>query len=78
MSTDWWDYALCAEVGGDLFFPERGGSGTKAKRICARCEVTQECGRWALDNDIRIGVWGGMSERERRKIRRAERAGSRS
>jgi WhiB family redox-sensing transcriptional regulator len=64
----WDDAALCAQVDGEIFFPEVGGSSRAAKRVCGRCEVQQECLDYALRNDLRHGVWGGMSERERGRI----------
>ena len=68
----WQDKALCAQVGfgEDLWFPEKGGSTIEAKRTCRSCEVRDECLEYALDNDERFGVWGGLSERERRHILR--------
>lgn len=67
---DWRDDALCAETDPEEFFPEKGGSNRAAKRICARCPVTAECLEYALEHDERYGLWGGLSERERRRIRR--------
>lgn len=66
----WQDRGLCAEVAGDLFFPEKGGSTREAKRVCRACEVRAECLDYALENDERFGIWGGMSERERRRLKR--------
>ena len=66
----WADNATCAQADPEAFFPERGGSVREAKRVCANCGVRAECLQWALDNDERFGVWGGLSERERRKLRR--------
>jgi WhiB family redox-sensing transcriptional regulator len=61
--------AICAQVDvGDVFFPENGGSTADAKRICRRCPVRTACLDYALSNDERFGVWGGLSEQERRKI----------
>lgn len=65
---DWQDRALCAEVDSALFFPEKGETGTAAKRICRSCEVRAECLAFAVDNGIAYGVWGGMDERERRSL----------
>lgn len=67
---------LCAETDPDAFFPEKGDSNRDAKRICARCEVIDACLKWALDKDERYGVWGGLSEMERRKLRKASAASS--
>lgn len=61
---------LCAQTDPEAFFPEKGDSNRDAKRICARCDVKAECLEWALDNDERYGVWGGLSENERKKLRR--------
>jgi len=61
---------LCAQTDPEAFFPEKGGTTQPAKRICNRCEVRQECLAWALDTGQLAGVWGGLSERERRKIQR--------
>ena len=55
----------------DLFFPERGASTREAKSVCRACPVQQECLEFALSNGEKFGIWGGMSERERRRVRRA-------
>ncbi len=60
--------ALCAQTDPEAFFPEAGGSGRDAKKICTRCEVRTECLEWALATDQRFGVWGGTSERERARL----------
>ena len=62
---DWQERALCAQTD-----PE-GGSTREAKRICSGCEVRAECLEYALAHDERFGIWGGLSERERRRLRRA-------
>ncbi len=67
---DWREWALCAEADPDAFFPEKGESTRAAKNICRRCLVKVECLRSALANDERFGVWGGLSDRERRRLRR--------
>ena len=72
----WHDDALCAQVDvGDMFFPEKGGSTAEAKTICAGCDVREQCLEWALENQERFGIFGGKSERERRRIL-AERRGT--
>lgn len=63
--------ALCAQTDPEIFFPEKGGSTREAKKICAGCEVRAECLAYALNNDERFGIWGGLSERERRRLKRA-------
>jgi WhiB family redox-sensing transcriptional regulator len=67
---DWQERALCAQTDPEAFFPEKGGSTREAKRICAGCEVRAECLEYALAQDERFGIWGGLSERERRRLRR--------
>ncbi|HUR14770.1 MAG TPA: WhiB family transcriptional regulator [Mycobacteriales bacterium] len=66
----WQDKALCAQTDPESFFPEKGGSTREAKRICVSCEVKQECLEYALMQDERFGIWGGLSERERRRLKR--------
>lgn len=67
----WMDRGRCAEVDPELHFPEKGGSVRAAKRICGACEVLAECLEYALAHDERFGIWGGFSERERRRLKRA-------
>ncbi|MCC2033421.1 WhiB family transcriptional regulator [Microbacterium allomyrinae] len=66
----WQTDALCAQTDPEAFFPEKGGSTRDAKRICGTCDVRGECLEYALQNDERFGIWGGLSERERRKLKR--------
>lgn len=66
----WMLEAKCLDADPEAFFPEKGGSTREAKRICHVCPVREECLEWALENDERFGIWGGMSERERRRMRR--------
>ena len=66
----WQDRASCLGMDPDLFFPERGASTREAKSICRACAVQVECLEFALANGEKFGIWGGMSERERRRIRR--------
>lgn len=65
---NWAAQAACLGADPDTHFPEKGGSTLQAKAICAGCPVTVECLDYALDNDERFGVWGGLSERERRRL----------
>jgi len=67
---DWADQALCAQTDPEAFFPEKGGSTREAKRVCRSCDVRSECLEHALENDERFGIWGGLSERERRRVKR--------
>lgn len=72
---DWRHDALCRDEDPELFFPI-GTTGPaavqveEAKRVCARCPVTAECLSWALDTGQDAGVWGGLSEDERRALKR--------
>ncbi|MFN3949874.1 WhiB family transcriptional regulator [Microbacterium sp.] len=66
----WQTDALCSQTDPEAFFPEKGGSTRDAKRICTSCDVKSECLEYALQNDERFGIWGGLSERERRKLKR--------
>lgn len=66
----WQADALCAQTDPEAFFPEKGGSTRDAKRICQSCEVRAQCLEYALQNDERFGIWGGLSERERRRLKR--------
>ena len=68
----WQEKALCAQTDPEAFFPEKGGSTREAKRVCSSCEVRAVCLEYALENDERFGIWGGLSERERRRMRRSQ------
>jgi len=71
LPENWQDDANCLGVDPDLFFPERGASTREAKEVCRGCEV-------ALQNGEKFGIWGGLSERERRRIRRQRAQAARS
>jgi WhiB family redox-sensing transcriptional regulator len=66
----WQERANCLGVDPDLFFPERGASTREAKAVCRGCEVRVECLEYALAHGEKFGIWGGLSERERRRVRR--------
>lgn len=66
----WQERSLCAQTDPEAFFPEKGGSTREAKRVCLSCEVRSECLEYALAHDERFGIWGGLSERERRRLKR--------
>jgi WhiB family transcriptional regulator, redox-sensing transcriptional regulator len=68
-ARSWENLARCAEVDPEIFFPEKGGTTREAKKVCRACEVRAECLDYALTNDERFGVFGGLSERERRKLK---------
>ncbi len=67
----WQTRANCMGVDPELFFPERGSSTREAKEVCRGCVVREDCLEYAIANGEKFGIWGGMSERERRKVRRA-------
>ena len=66
---EWAADALCAQTDPELFFPERGGATWEARRVCAGCPVRAECLDYALLHDERFGIWGGESERSRRRLK---------
>jgi len=70
---EWQDDALCAQTAPELFVVGKGESTNDAKRICAQCDVGLQCLLHALANDERVGVYGGMSARERKKLTAAAR-----
>ncbi|HEX4659666.1 MAG TPA: WhiB family transcriptional regulator [Streptosporangiaceae bacterium] len=75
--AEWWSLAACQSADPDLFFPisasgRASAQMARAKAICARCLVQDDCLRYALAADPVHGVWGGMSEEERRRLRRRE------
>ncbi len=70
----WQDFANCRGADPDLFFPERGASTRTAKGICRECTVREECLEFAIVSSEKFGIWGAMSERERRKIRKERKA----
>lgn len=70
--------ATCAEIDPDLWFPEKGATSREAKRLCRSCPLLAACRQWALTHPSAAahGIWGGMTERERKdeRKRRALRA----
>ncbi|MEX0658663.1 MAG: WhiB family transcriptional regulator [Egibacteraceae bacterium] len=66
----WAPSAKCLQGDPEAFFPEKGGSTREAKRMCTLCDVREECLDYALANEERFGIWGGLSERERRRLKR--------
>lgn len=69
----WMDMANCLGVDPELFFPERGEATDDAKNACRGCVVREACREYALRTGQKHGVWGGLSERERRRIRKQRR-----
>lgn len=68
---EWRADARCPETDPELFFPETGGSARQARVVCQECEVRTECLAEALRRGERFGIWGGVSERDRRKLGKA-------
>ena len=66
----WAAYAACRHAEPDLFFPGSKGDSQAALRICRGCPVVDDCLEWALDTRICYGVWGGLTERDRRRLLR--------
>lgn len=68
--STWQDRALCAEVDADMFFPDSDRDAAAAVQVCSRCDVRRRCLEYAISNDVRYGVWGGLTERDRDLIRK--------
>ena len=64
----WRERAACCGTALDLFYPERGQSAGPARQVCAMCPVRKPCLEYALSNQITHGIWGGLTERERRPL----------
>lgn len=73
MDTEWMLRGKCRDVASSTFFPNDGVGVEVARRVCADCSVKKPCLEYALANRIDHGVWGGASERERRRIARRRR-----
>lgn len=69
----WYDDALCAQVDPAIFYPEDGGTTRPAKVVCAACPVLNLCRAYALEQDELWGIWGGLTESDRKKARRQRR-----
>jgi WhiB family redox-sensing transcriptional regulator len=72
--TSWMAHARCRDVPPEVFFPSDGAGVEVAQRYCAECPVASQCLEYALENHIEHGVWGGTSERKRRRIKQSRRA----
>jgi len=69
-NNQWKLKGSCRGLDADLFFPDRGASTRLAKSVCRKCPVQEECLEYAVNNREKFGIWGGLSERERRAIRK--------
>ena len=76
MDAEWMTEGKCRDLAPSIFFPSDGLGVQSAQRICAECPVSDACLEYALVNRIDHGVWGGRSERERRRILRRRRLGA--
>lgn len=77
LPPEWVSEALCAQTDPEAFYPEKGGNPEPARRICAACPVLTECRAYALANGEHYGIWGGLTNNDRRRIRsRAHRSGT--
>jgi WhiB family redox-sensing transcriptional regulator len=65
----WARNALCAKTNPEIFFPAHDDPATEARQICARCPVRDDCLRFALENNERYGIWGGLDPGERDSLR---------
>jgi WhiB family transcriptional regulator, redox-sensing transcriptional regulator len=74
MDTDWMSQGKCRDMDPDVFFPSDGVGVQAAQRVCLVCPVKAPCLEYALAHHIHEGVWGGTSERERRRLLRYRRA----
>lgn len=68
--AEWVQHAACRGVDTNLFFADRGESTKEAKAICAGCPVREECLTFSINNGEHFGVWGGLAEHQRRRLRR--------
>ena len=73
MDSEWMGQGRCRDLDPAVFFPSDGIGVQAAQRICSECPVKGPCLEYALDNRVDHGVWGGTSERERRRILRRRR-----
>jgi WhiB family redox-sensing transcriptional regulator len=79
MNGDWQESARCAQTDPELFFPEKGHNATRARRICFACPVRVPCLEAALGgasawHGIDVGIWGGLTPRERQAIKHERKA----
>jgi len=66
----WVVFSACRDKDADLFFPDTRSDEQQAVAICATCPVQMECLEYALEADIRFGIWGGLNEKQRRPLAR--------
>jgi len=68
---EWMASAVCSQIGGDMWFAEKSEWATvvQAKILCRQCPVRTQCLAYAMENNERFGVWGGLSPRQRRRLK---------
>lgn len=64
----WREDALCRQTDPELFMPDKGGTTAPAKRICLACPVRRACLDYAVDSRQRWGIWGGVGQKELRRL----------
>lgn len=70
---EWMHAAACRGMDPELFFPARGEGIDTARHVCRSCDVRAECLAYCMSLDEHHGIWGGLSERDRRQLRRTRR-----
>lgn len=68
----WTDQARCRGLDPDQFFVRGSAQARQAIKVCARCPVKEQCLQYAIDRDVDFGVWGGLTERQRRAYQRRQ------
>lgn len=76
MELAWRRHSACRGLDPEIFYPETDEEAEPAKQVCAQCSVQQTCLEYALAGREKEGVWGGATERERRRILRQRRRAS--
>jgi WhiB family redox-sensing transcriptional regulator len=74
LNRDWTELSLCRKMDKDLFFPDSYSGVKKAKEICSKCPVSRQCLQYAMNNDITYGVWGGLGETDRLRLRKTRKS----
>ncbi|WP_419863207.1 WhiB family transcriptional regulator [Candidatus Poriferisodalis sp.] len=78
LAAEWVTFRRCTDIDPNVFFPNDGAGVIVAQKVCAECPVADACREYALANNITHGVWGGTSERQRRRILRDRRRASKA
>lgn len=77
VQTKWRQQAACKGLDTEIFFPASDDAAGPAKLVCATCPVREECLEWALATRQDDGIWGGLTDNERRRLRRRRRDAAR-